>query len=379
MEPIQSFVQPSVWTPELTRGASDQFSAQAPLVVFEHRSAPTIHGPSAGYKFKTEQPAHRMYYQYDAAQRQNMAAYRPQQEQTLWNSPQIPERLTAYMQGPFQLEDAIPRAPTSPEEHVSIMPTGVYDEESSAPAPPLRAHLQPLFANERPVDRRRASKKMSPVDISASFTEASLQAAVRRLAPQAQRPASDSATARVVASPDRSKRGRVRTNLDFALMHKGAPLPKAPLLPAAVPTAVPLSPAKPSPPKRRKLAVPQPPAAVSAASAPGALAPASVRQAISGASATAGIGSSVLLSTCKFVSKRTCVECPDVPRSATHKRGYLACACSQGHQWVWCAKCCACPRPAGAKGRGCNNAAHWFERDAFDTGRRNHMNRHQEK
>jgi hypothetical protein len=302
-------------------------------VVFEHRSAPIIHGPSAGYKFKTEHPANRIYYKYDVAQRQNMAAYRPQQEHTLWNSPQIPARLPAFP-----------------------------------------AHSQAFFANERPVERRRASKKRSPVDIAASFTEASLQEAVRRLAPQDQRPASDPAPARVISSPGRSKRGRVRINLDLALMHKGAPLLKATLLPAAIPTAAPLSPAKPSPPKRRKLAVPQPPAAVSAACAPGASAPPSARQALSGASA--GVGSAVLLSTCKFVSKRTCVKCPDVPRPATHKRGYLACACSQGHQWIWCAKCCACPRPAGAQGRGCNNAAHWFERDAFDTGQRNHMNRH---
>ncbi|KAJ1495099.1 hypothetical protein T484DRAFT_3629141 [Baffinella frigidus] len=95
------------------------------------------------------------------------------------------------------------------------------------------------------------------------------------------------------------------------------------------------------------------------------------------------LGTSVLLPVCKFVSKNTCVECADVPRVATHKRGYLACACAQGHQWVWCAKCCACPRPAlivaGAEVRGCNNGAHWFERDAFDTGRRNHMNRHEDK
>ena len=43
-------------------------------------------------------------------------------------------------------------------------------------------------------------------------------------------------------------------------------------------------------------------------------------------------------------------------------------------QWVWCKLCCKC---AGDKRpnqeRGCTNKAHWFERDAFDTGRRNHL------
>jgi hypothetical protein len=147
-----------------------------------------------------------------------------------------------------------------------------------------------------------------------------------------------------------------------------------------------LAPTKPPQPerKRRKFAAPQsqslPGFSANPAPTLAAAAPVSVRQALGGGSAAlSGLGTSVLLSTCKFVSKRTCVECPNVPQIATHKRGYLACACSQGHQWVWCAKCCACPRPAGSKTRGCNNAAHWFERDAFDTGRRNHMNRHQEK
>ena len=172
-----------------------------------------------------------------------------------------------------------------------------------------------------------------------------------------------------------------------------------------------LTPAKlPAPErKRRKVAASQSPPlcaspapTVAAAPAPivAGAAPASVRKALGGgtaartgvgkklgrlvcsstSSAPASVSSTILLSTCKFVSKRTCVECPDAPRVATHKRGYLACACAQGHQWVWCAKCCACPRPtttsAGTEFKGCDNGAHWFERDAFDTGRRNHMNRH---
>ncbi|KAJ1485217.1 hypothetical protein T484DRAFT_1794445 [Baffinella frigidus] len=380
MEPIQpAFVQPNVWAPELRAGGGE-WSPQAPLVVFEHRSAPINQVSPAGYKLKTEL-GHRMDYQhYHQPLPQQFVAFRPQQEHALWSVPQIPARPPAYMQGPYRMEEethanTLPLAPTA--QHPSMMPTGVYDEEaSSAPAHPLPSQHQPVISTHRPVERRRAAKKMTSAEISETFTEASLQQAVRRLAPQ--RPAANPPSPRVSSSPDRSKRGRVRTHLDFALMHKGAPLPKE-ILEKGAPTAAPLSPAKPPTPKRRKIAAPQPPAALSAAAAPGAAAaaaPASVRQALGGASPAS---SSMLLSTCKFVSKRTCVECPDVPRVATHKRGYLACACSQGHQWVWCAKCCACPRPAGSKTRGCNNAAHWFERDAFDTGRRNHMNRHQEK
>ena len=41
-------------------------------------------------------------------------------------------------------------------------------------------------------------------------------------------------------------------------------------------------------------------------------------------------------------------------------------------QWVWCRSCCNCGGAGGAL-RGCGHKGHWFERDAFDTGRRNHM------
>mmetsp|Transcript_40626 Transcript_40626/g.95464 ORF Transcript_40626/g.95464 Transcript_40626/m.95464 type:complete len:344 (-) Transcript_40626:319-1350(-) len=80
----------------------------------------------------------------------------------------------------------------------------------------------------------------------------------------------------------------------------------------------------------------------------------------------------VLLSTCKFTSKRYGQACTSVPVWTRHKRGHHACSCQHGHQWVWCQYCCDC---AGAV-QGCTEREHWFERDAFDTGRRNHMNRH---
>ncbi|KAJ1473945.1 hypothetical protein T484DRAFT_1834199 [Baffinella frigidus] len=380
MEPMpHSFVQPNAWAP-VERSASDDWAPRAPLVVFEHRPAPTNNSPFACCMLKTELGL-RMDYQ---------------QEHALWGASQAPARPPAYMQGPYHAEeDMVPHAPT--QEHASMMPAGVLDEDaeeaSAAPsyntmpsyntivfdAPAPRLPAQPRHAalpKHRPGERRRKD------DISEEFTEASLQEALRRLSPQC--PAASPPPPRASASPERSKRGRA--HLDFALLHKGAPVgssknlttPSPKLLPAAAPaapTAAPLSPAKPTPgsaPKRRKLATPQVPAArratapwLSAAASGAAAAPASVRQALGAAAASSSASGAVLLSTCKFVSKGTRVKCPEVPRVATHKRGYLACACSAGHQWVW--------------GRGCDTAAHWFERDAFDTGRRNHMNRHQEK
>lgn len=109
----------------------------------------------------------------------------------------------------------------------------------------------------------------------------------------------------------------------------------------------------------------------------------------------------VLLPTCKFTSKRYGSACNAVPIWTRHKRGHHACSCHHGHQvfslarvgfhgcgggygaagadwwggggqWVWCKLCCDC---TGAV-QGCQEREHWFERDAFDTGRRNHMNRH---
>uniref|UniRef100_A0A7S0N3V9 Uncharacterized protein n=1 Tax=Cryptomonas curvata TaxID=233186 RepID=A0A7S0N3V9_9CRYP len=90
-----------------------------------------------------------------------------------------------------------------------------------------------------------------------------------------------------------------------------------------------------------------------------------------------------LLRECKFVSKRSGRPCAGgdggggTLRLTGHKRGHLAVACSAGHQWVWCRLCCNCPMPTGdvapAERRGCCHKGHWFERDAFDPGRRNHM------
>mmetsp|Transcript_8830 Transcript_8830/g.29526 ORF Transcript_8830/g.29526 Transcript_8830/m.29526 type:complete len:219 (-) Transcript_8830:876-1532(-) len=43
-------------------------------------------------------------------------------------------------------------------------------------------------------------------------------------------------------------------------------------------------------------------------------------------------------------------------------------------RWVWCSYCCDC----GSAPMGCKNPMHWMERDSFDTGKRNHMQRHLE-
>ena len=88
-----------------------------------------------------------------------------------------------------------------------------------------------------------------------------------------------------------------------------------------------------------------------------------------------------VLQCCKFTSKQTQQACKGQLTIVPHKRGHLAVSCSSRHQWVWCSLCCNCH--AGAKGgningrnRGCTVPTHWFERDAFDTGARNHMNVH---
>jgi len=87
-----------------------------------------------------------------------------------------------------------------------------------------------------------------------------------------------------------------------------------------------------------------------------------------------------ILPCCKFTSKHSKQGCKGELSIVTHKRGYLAVSCSSRHQWVWCALCCNCNSDKGlhadSRHRGCQVASHWFERDAFDTGARNHMNVH---
>jgi hypothetical protein len=80
-----------------------------------------------------------------------------------------------------------------------------------------------------------------------------------------------------------------------------------------------------------------------------------------------------ILPKCKHVDrKRNREPCQGALRIRNHKRGYLAIVCERGHQWVWCSCCCDCARC----GIGCGAMQHWMERDSFDTGRRNHMQRH---
>jgi len=81
-----------------------------------------------------------------------------------------------------------------------------------------------------------------------------------------------------------------------------------------------------------------------------------------------------MLQCCKFTSKHTQQACKGELTVVPHKRGHLAVSCSSRHQWVWCSVCCNCH--AGKGQRGCTVPTHWFERDAFDTGARNHMNVH---
>ena len=94
--------------------------------------------------------------------------------------------------------------------------------------------------------------------------------------------------------------------------------------------------------------------------------------------APAGDGKPIVLPCCKFVGKQTQKGCKGKLHITPHKRGHLGVACSAGrHQWVWCALCCHCNGgPTGRRQRGCTNPSHWFERDAFDTGARNHMSVH---
>ncbi len=93
----------------------------------------------------------------------------------------------------------------------------------------------------------------------------------------------------------------------------------------------------------------------------------------------AGSCKTTILQCCKFNSKQTQHACKGHLSIVTHKRGHLAVSCSTRHQWVWCPLCCNCNAGKGAVAdgkRGCAVSTHWYERDAFDTGARNHMNTH---
>ena len=80
-----------------------------------------------------------------------------------------------------------------------------------------------------------------------------------------------------------------------------------------------------------------------------------------------------MLPNCKHVDRTVQQkQCTHALSIRKHKRGYLCVECNQGHQWVWCPHCCGC----GKGVHGCSVASHWFERDSFDTGKRNHMQRH---
>jgi hypothetical protein len=82
-----------------------------------------------------------------------------------------------------------------------------------------------------------------------------------------------------------------------------------------------------------------------------------------------------ILPNCKHVDRKQArQQCQGVMKIRPHKRGFLTVVCELGHQWVWCAYCCDCP----GSGIGCVIAQHWMERDSFDTGKRNHMQRHLE-
>jgi len=81
----------------------------------------------------------------------------------------------------------------------------------------------------------------------------------------------------------------------------------------------------------------------------------------------------VVLHQCKHVDRKSNrMQCAQPLHIRCHKRGHLAVTCDAGHQWVWCRQCCDC----GLGTRGCIMPAHWMERDSFDTGKRNHMQRH---
>eukprot|EP00960_Hanusia_phi_P030921 748937-Hanusia_phi.AAC.2 len=82
-----------------------------------------------------------------------------------------------------------------------------------------------------------------------------------------------------------------------------------------------------------------------------------------------------VLEKCKHVDrKQNRNPCTCTLKTRNHKRGYLTVICEAGHQWVWCSYCCDC----GTAPMGCKNPMHWMERDSFDTGKRNHMQRHLE-
>ena len=76
-----------------------------------------------------------------------------------------------------------------------------------------------------------------------------------------------------------------------------------------------------------------------------------------------------VLKECKHTD-RAKNHCREPLHVRPHKRGYLNVECAAGHQWVWCANCCTCGT------NGCNRATHWIERDCYDTGKCNHVQRH---
>ena len=83
----------------------------------------------------------------------------------------------------------------------------------------------------------------------------------------------------------------------------------------------------------------------------------------------------VTLQQCKHLDRAThTLQCHEALTVRAHKRGYLMVVCGHNHQWVWCAHCCDC----GLSTRGCIMPAHWMQRDAYDTGKRNHMQQHNE-
>lgn len=84
-----------------------------------------------------------------------------------------------------------------------------------------------------------------------------------------------------------------------------------------------------------------------------------------------------ILTRCKFSSKYSQEGCKEKLSIVTHKRGHFAVACGKKHQWVWCSHCCTCAKGPGQ--RGCTVTTHWFERDAFDTGARNHLTTHRKQ
>ncbi len=79
---------------------------------------------------------------------------------------------------------------------------------------------------------------------------------------------------------------------------------------------------------------------------------------------------------CKFVDRRTGERksCGCAVARKKHRRGYASVSCTVGHTWVWCKHCCDCLNDTDQQ--GCLNPQHWFERDSYDTGSRNHIQRH---